>query len=147
MSNKYNKKVLLLTILFAVILIIEFLFQKIFPGWSFKTGPLIVGNKILSYISFLGLIYCLILFFKPVFEIKVVIGILFTLLLGVLSCTEIYPIDTTTQPVDVETIQVYPNGKKLVVRQYKNAKTNREIQDTVLIKDVFLFRRQYQQNK
>jgi len=62
---------------------------------------------------------------------------------GVLSCSEIYPIDTTTEPVDIKTIQTYTDGKKLVARQYENAKTNAVIKDTVLVKDIFIFRQVY----
>ncbi|TMI61960.1 MAG: hypothetical protein E6H07_16980 [Bacteroidetes bacterium] len=143
LKSKYNKISLRFAILFGIILIIEFLFAQVFPDWTFKAGFLVITNNILSYLSFWGLVYCMILFFRPAFEIKVVCGILFTVLLGIHSCSEIYPIDTTTQPNDLKTIQTYSDGKKLVVRQYKNAKTNADIQDTVLVKDVYLFRRLY----
>jgi hypothetical protein len=143
LNSKYNKASLYLAILFGFILIIEFLFALGFPDWTFKTGFLVIANNILSYLSFWGLVYCTILFFRPAFETQVVCGILFTVLFGIHSCSEIYPIDTITQPNDLKTIQTYNDGKKLVVRQYKNAKTNVEIQDTVLVRDVFLFRRFY----
>jgi hypothetical protein len=57
------------------------------------------------------------------------------------SYAEIFPIDTTTQPVDITTLQLDKNGNKLVIQEFKNVETNEIIQDTVLVKDYFIFRR------
>lgn len=68
------------------------------------------------------------------------LGVLLFLIFFINSCAEIHPIDTTTQPNDVAVLKNYENGNKLVVRERINAKTNRVIRDTVLVKDDFIFR-------
>ena len=71
------------------------------------------------------------------------LGIIFLIFLVIVTISEFHPIDTTTEPVDTKTIQSFPDGKKLVVRQYENAKTNAIIKDTVLVKDLCIFRQIY----
>lgn len=144
MIRNKSKSTILLTILFAVLLTIEFAFAKFYPDWTFKTGTLVIGNKIISYLAFFGLLFCIALLFRVNAGLKIVLGILFILLLGILSCSEVYPIDTTTEPVDKMVLQTFGDGRKIVVRQYENAKTNAKIQDTILVRDIFIFRRLYE---
>jgi len=138
-----SKTTIFLTVLFVFLLSLEYAFGKFFPDWTFKSGTLVITNKIVSYFSFFGLLFCIALLFRANPVLKAVLGFLFVLLLGILSCSEIHPIDTTTQPEDTKTIQTYSDGTKLVMRHYINAKTNAQIQDTVLVKDIFMFRRLY----
>ena len=143
MTKQFNKTVLRLTILSAIILLLEFTFSSLFPHWTFKTGTLIICNKLTIYLSIFGLIICGLLLFRAASWLTISLGVIFLIFFGVLSWSEIYPIDTTTEPVDIKTIQIYTDGKKLIARQYKNAKTNAVIKDTVLVKDIFIFRQVY----
>jgi hypothetical protein len=104
-------------------------------------------ERILGLTVFFGLIFCVILLFKIHPGLTTFIGLTLTFLLFILSWFTFHPIDTYTLPVDKSTLSIFPDGKKLIVRQYKNAKTNRQIQDTVLVKDVFIFRQQFDRNK
>ena len=129
-----------MTILSAIILLLEITFSSLFHHWTFKKGTLIICNKLIIYLSIFALIICSLLLFRASFWLTIFLGIIFLIFFGVLSFSEIYPIDTTTEIVDIKTIQTYTDGKKLVVRQYENAKTNAVIKDTVLVKDIFIFR-------
>lgn len=138
--KQFNKTVLWVTILSAIILLLEITFSSLFHHWTFKKGTLIICNKLIIYLSIFALIICSLLLFRASFWLTIFLGIIFLIFFGVLSFSEIYPIDTTTEIVDIKTIQTYTDGKKLVVRQYENAKTNAVIKDTVLVKDIFIFR-------
>lgn len=140
-NNKRIERSLL--ILFSIILLIEFLFSQAFPVWDFKSTTLVTINRIATYLSFFGFIYFLLLTFKMTSWLKHIAGPLFIIAFGVFSCSEIYPIDTTTKPEDVAILQILDNGRKKVIREYQNSKTNRLIRDTVLVKDVFIFRHIY----
>jgi len=142
-TRQFNKTSLRLTILSAIILLLEITFSSLFPHWTFKTGTLIICNKLIIYLSIFVLIICSLLLFRAASWLTISLGLIFLIFFGVLSCSEIYPIDTTTEPVDIKTIQTYTDGKKLVARQYENAKTNAVIKDTVLVKDIFIFRQVY----
>lgn len=141
MTKQFNKTGLYLTLLFAVILLIEFLASTFYKGWTFNKGSFVIANKIILYLSFFGLIFFIAFTFRPKSVGTIALGIITLLLFSILAFFEINPIDTTTEPVDIKTIATQPDGKKVVLRQYKNSKTNAEIIDTVLVNDVFLFRR------
>jgi phosphate starvation-inducible membrane PsiE len=145
MARPKNKAALRIAILLAIFLIIEFSVSLFLGDWTFTKGSWVIINNIICYFFFFGLLYCVILFYRPVAQAAIPIAVFFILICGALSFLEIFPIDTTTQPADVSILQSYPGGKKLVIRQYKNAKTNEKIQDTVLVKDVLIFRRLYHQ--
>ena len=119
------------------------IFEYQFPQWTFITGALVIANRILTQLSLAGLLFSLILFLKPSKNVKLVLGSLFVLFFGLLTLGELFPIDTTTEPVDISTIQIDSQGKKTIARQYINAKTNSKITDTVLVKDIFIFRKLY----
>ena len=140
MIRQYNKTVLRVTILSAIILLLEITFSSLFLHWTLKKETLIIFNKLIIYLSIFALIICSLLLFRAASWLTISLGITFLIFFGVLYCSEIYPIDTTTEIVDIKTIQTYTDGKKLVSRQYENAKTNAVIKDTVLVKDIFIFR-------
>ena len=140
-----NKTSLALTILFAVILIIEYTFLYKFPHWTFTKTNLVIANHLLFYFSIFGFIIALTFLFNAPTLFKILFGVLLTLFLGIFSITEIRPIDTTTKPIDKELLWINIEGKKMIVRQRTNAKTNSEILDTVLVKDFGIFRRIYSQ--
>jgi hypothetical protein len=143
MIRKYQTSKLLFTKMFSLVLLGGFFFEQFYPNWSLRTASLISSYRISSFFSFFGLIYCLTLLFRPASWLKSSMIVVFSLLFGMLSCSEIFPFDTTTHPVDIQTLKTFDSGKKLVVRKYENAKTGWIIQDTVLVKDVFIFRRIY----
>jgi len=78
--------------------------------------------------------------FKASKFLTIPLGILLFLIFLINSYAEIYPIDTTTQPRDISILKNYENGSKLIIRERINAKTNNIIQDTVLVKDDYIFR-------
>jgi hypothetical protein len=121
--------------------LIEFLFSTFYPSWTFTKGSFVIANKIFSYLSFFGLIFFGVFTFKPKSVGTIALGLIFLFLFAILTFFEINPIDTTTEPVDIKTITTQTDGKKLIVRQYKKAKTNAEIIDTVLVEDNYIFRR------
>ena len=129
-----------ITIFFGILLLTEILFGQLFPNLTFINGTLTITYRIIGYISFSAFLFCLPLLFKASSWLTVPWGILLFSFLFINSCIEIYPIDTTTQPIDIATLRIDKNGKKLIVRERINAKTNSPIRDTVLVKDVFIFR-------
>jgi hypothetical protein len=130
-----------MTILFAGVLLIEFLFVTFYPSWTFTKGSFIIANNIISYLSFFGLIFFAVFTFRPKSLTTIALGVVELFLFSVVTFIEINPIDTTTEPIDIKTIVAQTDGKKIIVRQYKNAKTNTEIIDTVTVKDNYIFRR------
>jgi hypothetical protein len=140
---KTSKAKLRLLLIFGSILLIEFLFSFVFPGWSLREGALIKTNNILAYFAFFGFLFCIVSLFKMFPPVLVIMGTTSAVLFCFLSCTELFPIDTTTDPVDVKTLWSSGDNRKLVVREYQNAKTNATIRDTVLVKDILIFRHVY----
>lgn len=135
------------TIFFAVFFLLEVIYGQLFSQWTFIYSLLTAANHILLYISFTGLLFCLPLLFKINKWLLVPWGILLLSFLIINSVSEIRSIDTTKEPTDLEILQIDKTGKKLVVREYTNAKKNELIQDTVLVKDFFIFRQFYDRRK
>jgi hypothetical protein len=146
-SNRSNKKQILyrqmskrFAIIFGIILLTEILIGQFFPHLSFVNGTLTITNKIIGYFSFSVFLFCVPLLFKAKKWVTIPWGLLLFTFLFINSCGEIYPIDTTTEPMDIATLQSDKDGNKLIVREYTNAKTDVQIRDTVLVKDIFIFR-------
>lgn len=136
-----------LSIAFSVFLIIEFVTIYTLPNLTFQNGFLVTINKLLTYFSIFGLILCAMSLFKVGEFLRYSFGVIFLILLGAIAYLEFNPIDTTTQSVDVKILESYNDGSKLIVRQYKNAKTNGKTQDTIRVKDTWIFRSVYQTHK
>jgi len=138
-----TKVILGLIILFAFIVLTAFVFSLFFSEWSFINGTLTISVKIITSFAFWGLLFCIIIILKANKILKIVCGILFSLLFSFSAYFTAYPFDTTTEPYDIRILRTDEDGKKLVISGYKNVKTNAEIQDTVLVQDIFVFRRLY----
>jgi len=138
--KKQNFTKILLTLLFGIILLAEITVGHFFPNLTFVNGNLTIANRVVAYLSFSSFILCIPILFKASKMLTIPLGLILFLIFFVNSCAEIYPIDTTTQPKDISILKTYENGNKLIVRERINAKTNNIIQDTVLVKDNFLFR-------
>lgn len=104
---------------------------------------MVIINNVILYLSFFGLIFSALFTIKPKSSLIKALGFVFLIAFLLLTYLEFNPIDTTTKPIDLATIKIGTSGKKLTVRQYKNAKTNRNILDTVLVNDQYIFRRIY----
>jgi hypothetical protein len=137
---RQSKTILLTTTIFGIILLTEIAIGQFFPKLTFINGNLTIANRIFSYLTFSIFILSIAILFKANKMLTIPLGILLFLIFIIISYSEIYPIDTTTQPVDISILKTFDNGNKLIVREYKNAKTNQIIQDTVLVKDTFIFR-------
>ena len=132
-----------LTLLFLIILLVQFSFIYGFSHWTFIKGFYVVANKLILYFSIFGFILCIAGLFKAPRGLRVFLGITFSLFFLGTAYSEINPIDTTTEPVDIQLLSTFSNNKKLIVRHRINGKTNSEILDTVVVKDVGIFRRVY----
>ena len=128
------------TLIAGIILLIEVLVGQFFPKVTFVNGSLTIANKIVSYLAVSCFLFGLLLFFRANRFVTAPVGLVLFLFLTINSCSEIYPIDTTTEPIDIALLYKDEIGNKLIAREYKNAKTNATIRDTVLVKDYFLFR-------
>ena len=129
------------TIIWGIVLLTEILSGYFFSSITFINGGLIITNRIIGYLAFSSFILCLILLLNEKKNIVIISSILLSIIFLFNSYAEIFPIDTTTQPVDITTLQLDKNGNKLVIQEFKNVETNEIIQDTVLVKDYFIFRR------
>ena len=138
--NKRSKVIFFATIACGCISLSELLLAYAFPKVTFVTGGLAIANSIASYFAFSFFAVGLLLLFKVnrFVTAPVIVTLLFLCLLH--AYFQIHPIDTTTEPVDKALLRTDEKGNKLVAREYKNAKTNGVIQDTVLVKDFFIFR-------
>lgn len=138
---KINKLGIWLTIICTSILIIEFIFKTYFIDWSFNKSYFVIANRILGNFAFFGFFCFLLYTFKPKSALTILIGIISSLIFLLLAFFEINPIDTITQPIDISILKTFPNETKLISRQYENAKTTHQIVDTVLVKDISIFRK------
>jgi hypothetical protein len=132
-----------LIIIFAVVLFVEIFFAAFFPNLTFVDRTLTISNSMIVTTAGCGLLFCSILLLRPKRWISVVAGIFFIAFLVSTLQSKISPIDTLTEPIDVATLSTYPDGRKVIIREFTNAKTNGVIRDTVLVKDMFIFRRIY----
>jgi len=88
-------------------------------------------------------LYLFILLFRPKRSVKIFFASFFGFFFFIIALSEIHPTDTTTEPVDIAILQKDPDGKKRVVREYESEKTNGIYRDTVMVKDIFIFRKIY----
>lgn len=130
-----------LMFLFLFILLIEIITEYILPDWIFISGFLTIANRIVMFFSFFALLLCIVSFLKLNKLIVYSLGVFFVIFFCLISLGEIYPSDTTTEPIDIVTLQTNVNGKKIVVRKYKNIQTDLIIYDTIIVKDYFIFRK------
>jgi hypothetical protein len=135
-----NRTILWSTTICGIILLGQITIWEMFPEMTFVNGSLNIAYRIVGYFTFSFCILGLLLLFKANSIVTVPLGILLFLFFFVNSCSEIYPVDTTTEAVDIGVLGTYENGNKLIARRYKNVKTHRIIEDTVLVKDYFIFR-------
>ncbi|MFC4816725.1 MULTISPECIES: hypothetical protein [unclassified Flavobacterium] len=135
-----SKAILIISITLGLILLVEILVGEFFPNLTFVKGNLTIANRILGYFAFSGFILSIPIFFKATKIVTIPLGVILFLIFFINSCAAIYPIDTTTQPQDISVLQTNEDGSKLIVRERINAKTNRSIRDTTLVKDNFIFR-------
>lgn len=128
-------------LIFVLILLIQILAGAYLPNFTFINDKLSVAYRILGYFSFSGLILSILLYFKVYKTLTILLGVILLLIFLLGSILTIYPIDTTTAPIDITVLQTYEDGSKLIIREKINAKTNGTIRDTVLVKDLLIFRK------
>lgn len=138
--KKQNKTKILLTILFGIILLIEIIVGHFFPNLAFVSGNLTIAYRVVGYLAFSSFVLCISILFNVDKMLIIPLGIILFLIFVINSCAEIYPIDTTTKPIDISVLRTNKDGSKLIVQERINAKTNRIIIDTVLVKDNLIFR-------
>jgi hypothetical protein len=134
---KLNK----LIFLFLFIILTEIITEYFLPDWIFISGFLTIANRIVMFFSFFALLFCIVLRLKLHKCIVYPLGIFLIIFFCLIALGEIYPRDTTTEPIDILTIHTNVNGKKMVVRKYKNIETDLIIYDTIVVKDYFIFRK------
>ena len=129
-----------LAYILGILLLIEILCNQFIPKLTFISGELTITNRIIGYFSFSGFVISLLLLLKVNKWLTIPLGIILSIFFVVNTLAEIRPIDTTSEPTDMTVLNTDSIGRKTIVRKYINAKTNRTIQDTVLVKDVLIFR-------
>lgn len=129
------------TFFFALIFLTYIACYEFFPEWTFTKGYLHTSMRIIFQFSFFGLLMCIPILLRANKAILFLLGTIFTVLFLIMALGEIFPIDTTTEPIDIMTLRLNPDGQKVIVREYLNVKTNTTIHDTVTVKDYFIFRR------
>lgn len=123
---------------FSIILLIEIVFHQ--TEWNFINASITSSNIIITSFSFFGILYCLILLLRPSNSVAIFLALIFLLVTSFISLLLIYPLDSTSQPVDITILHTNSDGKKLIVREKINLKHNYPIRDTILVKDIFIFR-------
>lgn len=129
-----------LTFIFGILLLIEFICGQFVPKLTFISGEFTIMNRIIGYLFFSGFIISLLLLVKVKKRVTISVGIILSIIVIINSLAEIHPIDTTTEPVDIAILHTDLRGRKTIVRNYINVKTNKTIQDTALVKDILIFR-------
>src|SRR5688572_23282961 len=134
-----RRTTLILTVFFGLILLLQFIFEQNSPRIHFVKGSYTITYRIVGFLAFSTFLMGLVLLLTSNRTVKIVSGCFLFLILFINSCGEIYPIDTTTKPEDKAVLWTGTNGEKLIAREYKNAKTNRLIRDTVRVRDKWIF--------
>ncbi len=140
---KANKRLKAVSLSFLFILILEFILNRAYPTWTFRTPSLVIGNKVITYFAFFGLIFCTMILVRAPRLLNIFFGIVMFLLFCVASCATIFPVDTTSQPKDKVLLSSYADGRKKIIREFRNARAGAPVYDTVLVKDILIFRRLY----
>ncbi len=123
--------------------LIELFFCTLFPTWTFSYRNLVYINYIIQVVSFFGIIVCLL---RLVIKDNIIQGILyfFIIIIGFIACfLSIHPIDTYSDPIDIECIKIENNGIKTIKIQKISGKTNNIRFDTITVKDILIFRKIY----
>ncbi len=136
-----------LLLIFGGILFIEIIIGIFFPNVIFINKNLSILNGMIINIAVCGFLFCLIQLFRPQKWLSILIGLILIVFLILTLQSKLHPIDTLTEPIDIATLSIIPDGKKVIVREFVNGKTNGVIHDTVLVKDIFIFRRLYKIEK
>jgi hypothetical protein len=126
-----------------IILLAEIAFAYFMGNWEFKIPMLNVLNRIA--VLFCALLLVTLVVAKISRKAGLIAGASFMFLFSLFAIAESNPMDTTTQPKDIAVLHKGENRHKIVVREYKNMKTNNVVRDTLLVKDVFLFRKKIKQ--
>jgi len=129
-----------LTYILGILLLIEILCGQFIPKLTFISGEFTITNRIIGYFTFSSFVISLLFLLKAKKWLTIFVGIILSIFFIVNTLAEIYPIDSTTEPIDITVLHIDLKGRKTIVREYINIKTNRTIQDTVLVKDIFIFR-------
>jgi len=145
--SKKNRPILLTAIISGIISFIEITSRYFFPEWTFVNNGWVIACNIIGYFAFGTFVLSICLFFNAGKIIAIPLGLLLFLICFIESCSELFPIDTVTHPVDVATLRTDQHGNKLIIQQKRNAKTNYIIQDTVWVKDYFIFRKIIQKGR
>jgi len=132
---------LLVTTILGVIVIMELISRIFFPAITFINGNLKIANRIIEYFAFTGVIIFSLMFFRTGKYLMTPLVFILISIFIINSFFEIYPVDTTTQPVDILVLHTNKDGTKLVVRERLNAKTSEAIRDTVLVEDNMIWRK------
>ena len=132
-----------LLIFCVLIVFVEVVINQFFPSLTFINTSLVIVNRIIAYLAFFIILFCLV---HPVMnkrKSQVLFGFIFFILFMIIVATEIKPVDTTTVPKEILTFSNLPDGRKIIVRSYVNAKTTSQMNDTVTVKGFFIFRKIY----
>jgi len=135
MKRKLNLGILIICLFLFVLTSIKSYF---FSDWTFISPEIYNSFYSLHFCSFIGLIGSTIVLWKRnwfIAELTVT-----TLICAIVTYGQFNPIDTTTFPRDKRVLNQGENSK-LVMVEYKNCKTNRVYQDTLLVDDKWVFRR------
>lgn len=113
----------------------------VFPDWKVRNGDpnLIRGISLAVFVCY---VLCYLIWNLKIWPtLKWTLACTVLMICGVSACTLVKPLDTTTEPYDIQLLGRLNNGEKIMIRQYKNAKTNRVIRDTITARDVLFFRK------
>ncbi|WP_207429507.1 hypothetical protein [Pedobacter sp. SYSU D00535] len=136
-----KQTMLLATSISGVVLGTGIFVEQFFPDLTFVSGSLVIANRILGYLAFIVFVLSIMLLLRLNKTIRFCSALILSCFFFINSCGEIYPIDTIEKPFDASILQTYGNGNKLIVREFENAKTTNVLRDTILVNDVFIFRR------
>lgn len=135
------KPPLIFLILFCIVFISRQIIEISFPKWTFNRNDLNILYDIIGYVSFFGLLFCILLLLTNRRTVLIPVAILFSLLVSCESYFAAFPFDSQTAPEDFQVIHIYKDGRKLISRKYQNAKTGTWNIDTAIVWDNNVFRR------
>lgn len=128
---------------FLLLLFIIHGIPLIFPGWHLRNGSIHLSFQVAFAMLFSGLILFGIASFKILAIAKWILSGIVVVATLLIILLKLYPLDTMTERFDKAILKKFPTGQKVMIRKYKNAKANQPHNDTVLVRDIWIYRKIY----
>jgi len=127
-------------LIFLGIVIITSIKTYFFSEWTFKNRLYYNLFWVIHYSSFVLCFFSFLIIFLKQTQSKIFCGVTAIIISYFIFHLQFNPIDTNKYPVDKKVLSKNRN-EKIIVREMNKGKSNEIVNDTVKVKDIFIFRK------